>query len=121
MAKKYLSTLKVSAGLFSAILIVLLANGLPANAQTVSTEAKDQGLQISLLISSPSTEAVMSHSGFSIPYKGRILLTIMACSIITNLISYFDLYEAKRIITLKLFIHPIMWKNTFGAEEESWN
>ena len=63
MAKKYLSTLKVSAGLFSAILIVLLANGLPANAQTVSTETKDQGLQISLLISSPSTEAVYTRYG----------------------------------------------------------
>ena len=63
MAKKYLSTLKVSAGLFSAILIVLLVNGLPANAQTVSTETKDQGLQMSLLISSPSTEAVYTRYG----------------------------------------------------------
>ena len=63
MAKKYLSTLKVSAGLFSAILIVLLASGLPANAQTVSTETKDQGLQMSLLISSPSTEAVYTRYG----------------------------------------------------------
>lgn len=63
MAKKYLSTLKVSAGLFSAILIVLLASGLLANAQTVSTETKDQGLQMSLLISSPSTEAVYTRYG----------------------------------------------------------